>query len=209
MGLAPLERFMRDLRFALRAMLKNPVFAATAMITLGLGIGANTAIFSVMNAVLLRSLPVPEPQQLYYLTHQHQPLTVSTTGDSPIHIWDNVYEHLRQDRTVFSELIAYVPLAQGKTAVRFGDAPEEIEAEGEVTGKFFSALGVGMAAGQGFAPIDEEKHSLVAVFSYEYWTRRFSRNPDVIGRVLYVNGVPMTVIGVAGLRTSTVSNQAA
>jgi predicted permease len=83
--------------------------------------------------------------------------------------------------------------------VRFGDAPEEIEAD-EVSGNFFSALGVGMATGQGFAAIDEEKHSPVAVLSFEYWTRRFSRSPDVIGRTLYVNGVPMTVIGVAAPR---------
>lgn len=198
-GWAPLERLLRDLRFALRALLKSPVFAATAVITLALGIGATTAIFSVMNAVLLRSLPVREPQQLFYLTHQHEPPTVGTTGDSRYTFGINVFERLRQDRTVFSELIAYEPLAQHKTTVRFGDVPEEIEAD-EVSENFFSALGVDMAAGQGFGSIDEEKHSLVAVLSYEYWTRRFSRNPDVIGRTLYVNGVPMSVIGVAAPR---------
>jgi hypothetical protein len=138
-GWAPMERFLRDLRLAWRVLLKSPIFAATAIITLALGIGANTAIFSVMNAVLLRMLPVREPQQLYYLTHQHEPPTVSTTGDSRYTFGINVYERLRQDQTVFCELIAYEPLAQGKTAVRFGDAPEEIEAD-EVSGNFFSAV---------------------------------------------------------------------
>ncbi len=185
-----------ELRFAVRRLRRSPGFAATAVVTLALGIGANTAIFSVMNAVLLHMLPVREPQQLFYLTHQNEPPNVNTTGDTRYTYGINVYERMRQDRNVFSDLIAYVPLSLKKTAVRFGDAPEDVEAD-EVSGNFFSALGVGMAAGHAFVPADEEKHSPVTVLSYAYWTRRFQRDPKVVGQAIYVNGAPMTVIGVA------------
>ncbi len=185
-----------ELRFAVRRLRRSPGFAATAVVTLALGIGANTAIFSVMNAVLLQMLPVREPQRLFYLTHQNEPPNVNTTGDTRYTYGINVYERMRQDRNVFSDLIAYVPLSLKKTAVRFGDAPEDVEAD-EVSGNFFSALGVGMAAGHAFVPADEEKHSPVTVLSYAYWTRRFQRDPKVVGQAIYVNGAPMTVIGVA------------
>jgi predicted permease len=187
---------LADLRFAVRRLRQSPGFALTAIVTLALGIGANTAIFSVMNAVLLRTLPVRAPQQLFYLPHQNEPPNVNTTGDTRYSYGINVYERMRQDRSVFSDLIAYVPLSLRKTAVRFGDTPEEVEAD-EVSGDFFSALGVSMAAGHAFVPADEEKHSPVAVLSYGYWTRRFQRDPKVIGQAVYVNGAPMTVIGVA------------
>lgn len=195
-GWGPIERFLRDASLAWRVLLKSPIFAATAIITLALGIGANTAIFSVMNAVLLRTLPVRDPQQLFYLTHQHEPPNIATTGDTRYTYGINVYERLRKDRNVFSDLIAYAPLSLRKTVVRVDDATEEVAAD-EVSGSFFSALGVDMAAGQGFVADDERKHSPVAVLSYGYWTRRFNRDGRVVGTTLYVNGVPMTVIGVA------------
>jgi predicted permease len=184
-----------DLKYAWRQLRKSPGFAVTAVLTLALGIGANTAIFSVMNAVLLRMLPVRQPQQLFYLSHVSGP-DVGNTGDYPYTFGINVYNRMREDRSVFSDLIAYVPLSFNKVAARYGDAPEEIEAD-EVSGNFFSALGVEMAAGQAFAPADEDKHSPLAVISYGYWTRRFQRDPGVIGKAIYINGVPMTVVGVA------------
>ena len=190
---------LADVRYAVRQLRKSPGFAATAVLTLALGIGANTAIFSVMHAVLLRTLPVRDPQQLFYLTHQNGPDSVGSTGDYPYTYGINVYNRMREDRSVFSDVIAYVPLSFNKTAVRSGAAPEEIEAD-EVSGNFFSALGVGMAQGTGFASADEDKHAQVAVLSYGYWTRRFQRNPGVIGQAIYVNGVPMTVLGVAAPR---------
>jgi predicted permease len=186
-----------DLRYAWRQLRKSPGFAVTAVLTLALGIGANTAIFSTMNAVLLRTLPVRNPQQLFYLTHENMPNGVGDTGNSPWTYGINVYNRMKADRRVFSELIAYVPLAFDKTAVRFGNSPEEVEAD-EVSGNFLSALGVRMAVGRGFTEADEQNHTQTAVLSYGYWTRRFNRNPDVIGKPLYVNGVPMTIVGVAG-----------
>jgi len=191
------ESFVRDLRLAARQLRRAPGFMVTAVLTLALGIGANTAIFSTMNAVLLRTLPVRDPQQLFYLTHENMPNGVGNTGNPRYTYGINVYNRLRDDRSVFSQLIAYVPLAFDKTAVRFGNTPEEVEAD-EVSGNFFSGLGVRMAAGRGFTEADEQNHSQAAVLSYGYWTQRFNRNPNAVGETLYVNGVPMTIVGVAG-----------
>jgi predicted permease len=187
---------LADLRYALRQIRKSPGFAVTAVVTLALGIGANTAIFSVMHAVLDRLLPVREPQQLFYLAHESRPPHTGETGDDRYTYGINVYRRMREDRSVFSDVIAYVPLSGSKTAVRVSDTPEEIKAD-EVSGNFFSALGVDMAAGHAFASADEDLHSQVAVLSYGYWTRRFDRKQNVIGQAIFVNGVPMTVVGVA------------
>jgi len=187
--------FIQDFRYAVRQLRLSPGFAATIVLTLALGIGANTAVFSVMNAVLLRMLPVRNPEQLFYLTHEHMP-EVGSTGDSRYSSGINVYNRLRADKSVFSDVIAYVPLSFTKTAVRFADQPEEVEAD-EVSGNFFSALGVSMVAGNAFAPRDEDNHSPVAVISYGYWNRRFNRDPGVVGKTLYMNGVPLTILGVS------------
>jgi predicted permease len=194
-GMPFFESIARDLRLGLRQLRKTPGFTSIVILTLALGIGANTAIFSVMNAVLLRMLPVRDPGQLFYITHEHAP-DVGITGDSRFSSGINVYNRLREDRSVISDVIAYVPLAFTKTAVRIGDIPEEISAD-EVSGNFFSALGVSMAAGQPFTADDETKHSAVAVISYAYWTARFNRDPGAIGRNIFVRNVPFTVIAVA------------
>src|SRR5271170_5636192 len=193
----PMENLLQDARYALRQIRKSPGFAITVVAALALGIGANTAVFSVMNAVLLRMLPVHEPKQLFYLSHAGLPGSLSSSGDYNYTFGINVYQRLREDRAAFSDVIAYVPLSFTKTAVRFDETPEEIAAN-EVSGNFFSALGVPMAAGGAFAAADEDKHSQLAVISYGYWTRRFNRDPGVIGKPIFVNGVPFTIVGVAG-----------
>ena len=191
-----MQTMLKDLRYAVRQIRNSPGFAITVIGTLALGIGANTAVFSVMNAVLLRMLPVHEPKQLFYLTHVNMPPSVGNIADSRYVFGINVYRRLKEDHSAFSDVIAYAPLSEYKTAVRFADAPEEIDAN-EVSGNFFSALGVGMAAGQPFTATDEDRHSQTAVISYGYWTRRFSRDPNVIGKPIFVNGVPFTVTGVS------------
>jgi predicted permease len=198
-GFPALQQFGRDLRFASRQLRKAPGFAFTVILTLALGFGANTAIFSVMNAVLLRTLPVDDPGQLFYLTHENMPDKTGSTGDSRYSCGINIYNRLREDHSVASEIIAYIPLSITKTAVRFGDRPEEARAD-EVSGNFFSALGVPMAAGVPFAPPDEVNHSSVAVLSYGYWTGRFDRDPGVIGKTIFVRGTPFRIIGVAAPR---------
>ncbi len=194
-----MANLLQDIRYALRQFRKSPGFAITVIATLALGIGANTAVFSVMNAVLLRMLPVHEPERLVYLSHAGLPGSIGNSGNYPDTFGINVYQRLREDRSAFSDVIAYVPLSFTKTAVRFGDTPEEVAAD-EVSGNFFGALGVPMAIGQPFAAVDEDKHSQLAVISYGYWTRRFNRDPGVLGKPIFVNGVPFTITGVAAPR---------
>src|ERR1700691_3102802 len=100
---------LSDVKYAWRQLRKSPGFAITAVLTLALGIGANTAIFSVMHAVLLRTLPVRDPQQLFCLTHKSGP-DVGSTGDYLQTFGIDVYQRIREDRSVFSDLVAYVPL---------------------------------------------------------------------------------------------------
>jgi predicted permease len=199
-GLPFVETALRDLRYAARQLRRFPIFAATAILTLALGIGATTAIFTVMNAVLLRSLPVPNPQQLVYLhAPDDQPYGAHSTGDSETSFSLPVFNALRQDRRVFSQVIAFAPLSMGgKVAVRVGsDAPEQTAAE-MVSGNFFSGLGVTIARGRGFVPGDETSNAPVVVLSDAYWSRRFSRNPAALGQTVYVKGVPFTIVGIAG-----------
>jgi len=175
-----MQMFLPGMRHAFRQVRKSPGFAFTIVITLALGIGANSAIFSVMNAALLRMLFVRNPAQLFYLTHEHWPDNVGSTGNSEQAYGINVYHRLREatreNGSVFSDVIAYVPLSFSKTAVRFGDSPEEAEAD-EVSGNFFSALGVSTAAGRPFVSADEDRHSPVAVLSYGFWNRRSITTP--------------------------------
>ncbi|HXR40189.1 MAG TPA: ABC transporter permease [Terracidiphilus sp.] len=191
-----LDKLLRDLRFGLRSLGHSPGFAATAILTLALGIGANTAVFSVMNAVLLKSLPVTEPDRLVYLRTSNPPRGTGTIDTHETFSYP-VYDALRQQQRGLSPVMAYVPLSGSKVAVRYGAQPEEAEGD-MVSGTFFSGLGVNLPLGRGFSPEDESQHAPIAVISYNYWTRRFARDPEVLGKTLYVNGVPMTIVGVTG-----------
>jgi predicted permease len=188
--------FGRDLLFAARMLRKSPGFTLVAMLTLALGIGGNTAVFSVMNTVLLRYLPLPNPQQLLFLRLPNAgPDGVGSSGDDDRSFSYAVFEALRKEHAVFSDLMAYVPLAVDKVAVRIGKEPEEAEGD-MVSGNFFSGLGVSFTRGRGFTLKDETAHTSVAVLSDSYWTTRFGRSPSAIGQTIYVKGVPFTVIGV-------------
>jgi predicted permease len=190
-----LDNLIRDLRHSLRSLLKSPGFALTAILTLALGIGANTAVFSVMNAVLLRSLPVTDPTRLAYIRPSHAPHGTGTINSRETLSYA-VYETLRDQHPGMSNVIAYVPLSGNKVAVRYGSQPEEAEGD-MVSGTFFSGLGVMVPHGRGFTEQDEKDHAPIAVISYNYWTRRFARNPDVLGTTLYVNGIGLTIVGIA------------
>jgi predicted permease len=190
-----LDKFVRNLRFGMRSLLKSPGFALTAILTIALGVGANTAVFSVMNAVLLKSLPVADPQRLVYLRTSNPPRRTGTI-DSNDTFSNAVYDAMRKQTGTLAPLIAYVPLSGSKVAVRVGSQPEEAEGD-MVSGTFFSGLGVNLPLGRGFTEKDEIDHAPLAVISYNYWTRRFARNPNVLGQTLFVNGVPMTIVGVS------------
>ena len=190
-----LDKLVSDLRFGLRSLLKSPGFALTAILTVALGVGANTAVFSVMNAVLLKSLPVADPRSLVYLRTSDAPRGTGTVDSNETMSYP-VYDALRKQSGALSPLIAFVPLSNSKVAVRSGSQPEEAEGD-MVSGTFFSGLGVNLPLGRGFTEKDEGDHAPLAVISYNYWTRRFARNPGVLGQTLFVNSVPMTIVGVS------------
>ncbi|HEX3748219.1 MAG TPA: ABC transporter permease [Bryobacteraceae bacterium] len=187
---------MRDFRYALRQLFRTPGFTAVAILTLALGIGANAAIFSVMNALLLRYLPAQDPASLVYLHTTGNPNGSSQTGYGDTSLTMPIFEQLRKQKDVFSDIVAYVPLSIGKVAVRYGKEPQEAAAE-MVSGNFFTMLGVLPAAGRTFNVSDEAAQSSVAVLSYACWTRQFGRDRSVIGQPLYIKDVPFTIIGVA------------
>src|SRR6202451_547038 len=117
-----MQTMLKDIRYAPRQIRNSPGFAITVIATLALGIGANTAVFSVMNAVLLRMLPVRDPHRLYYLqiASGNQPPGASNTGNNDTSFSEPVFEALRQRHDVLDDLVAYVPLGIGKVAVRYG-----------------------------------------------------------------------------------------
>jgi predicted permease len=186
---------MNDLRYAFRQLRKTPGFTLVCVLTLALGVGANTAVFSVMNAVLLRTLPVSDPSRVVFLATSNPPRGTGTIDTHETFSYP-VYDALRREAKGLSAVIAFVPLSTSKVAVRYGTQPEEAEGD-MVSGRFFSGLRVKLARGHGFTPQDEATHAQVAVISYGYWTRRFAQDPDVLGKTLYVNGVPMTIVGVS------------
>lgn len=190
-----LDKCLRDLKHAFRSLLASPGFTVTVVVTLALGVGANTAVFSVMHAVLLRTLPVQDPNQLVYLWTTSPPHGTGTVNAHETFSYP-VYDALRNQKDGMEAVMAYVPLSGSKAGVRIGAQPEEAEGD-MVSGDFFSGLGVRLQRGRGFTADDEKDHAPVAVISNNYWTRRFSQNPDVLGTTLYVNGVGLTIVGVA------------
>src|SRR5215470_3497150 len=189
---------LNELRYGIRQLKKTPGFTIVCILTLALGIGANTAVFSVMNAVLLKSLPVADPERVVYLNTSGAPHHGNNTGDWNTSFSYPVYDTLRHQQSALKDVIAYVPISAGgsKVAVRFGPDPEEAEGD-MVSGNFFSGLGVRVTRGRGFTEQDEAENSPVAVISYNYWARRFSRSPDVLGKTLYVKSIPLTIVGIA------------
>ncbi|MGP8175773.1 MAG: ABC transporter permease [Terracidiphilus sp.] len=192
---------LQDLSYALRQLRKSPGFTLTVVLMLALGIGANTAVFSAMNAILIQLLPVSRPEGLSYVhmpPAQHQLPGTASTGGTDVVFSEAAFEALRQRGDVFDELIAYAPLSiNGSVAVRHGELPEVASGE-EVSGNFFSGLGARLERGRGFTRQDEKDHTQAVVLSYDYWTRSYARDPSVIGQTIYVKGVPLTVVGVTG-----------
>lgn len=189
-------RLTQGFRYTLRQLSKSPVFAAVCILTIALGIGANTAIFSVMNAVVLRTVPVPNPQQLVYFHLKNQPLSTSQTGFGDMSMSMPVFEAMRTRQDVFKDVIGFAPLAFEKVAVRIGAEPEEVLGE-MVSGNFFSGLEVQPVLGRAFTPEDESTHAPITVLSYSWWRRRFGSDKEILGKRLYVKGVPITIVGVA------------
>jgi len=181
-----LETLASDTRYALRTLLANPGFAATAVLSLALGIGANTAIFSILNAVMLRSLPVEDPQRLVQL-------------DSPQgggYFTNPIWEQVRDHQQAFSSALAF-----GTDRFDLADGGESHFAEGVwASGDFFRTLGVPAMLGRVFTT-DDDLHGgghagPVAVISYNFWKLHFGGQPDVLGKTVRLDRHPFTIVGV-------------
>jgi predicted permease len=189
----------QDLRYAVRQLRKSPGFAAVAVVTLALGIGANTAIFTVVNGLLLKMLPVRDPQQLVVVgdpTRAQQ----RSTGTPRTDVFSYpLYKELRDRNAVFSGLCAAATDHHIEVDAGQGQLPDEKITGRMVSGNYFTLLGLEPAAGRVISDGDDTTESAnpVVVLSYEYWQRKFALSSEIIGKDIRVNGYPFTVIGVA------------
>jgi len=207
-GLPFLDALAQDLRFAIRTLRKNPGFTAVAVLTLALGIGANTAIFTVINAVMLRPLPVHDPRHLYLLhwSAKVQPKThgYSSYGDCASADWHNLTNGCSLSRQfledvrkldVFSGLVEF---SGGGGWTLSGNGPASLVEGDFVSGDYFETLGVVPALGRLFTLKDDAPGApAVAVLQYGYWQRGFGSDPAVVGKTIHLNRQAFTIIGVA------------
>ena len=184
--------FWNDIRYALRGFRRSALFTAIAVVSLAFGIGANTAIFSLLDQILLRLLPVKDPQQLVLLTMRGQ-FYGSNWGENAISY--PMYKDFRDRNEVFSGMFCRFPI---ETSLGFGNRTERVAAE-LVSGNYFPVLGVQAAAGRLITPADDQVPGgdPFLVLSYSYWQTRFAADPSIIGKTLVVNGRNLTVVGVA------------
>lgn len=185
------ETFLMDLRYGMRSLLKKPGFTLTAVIALALGIGANTAIFSVINGVLLRSLPYANPERLVILAERHITSTESKNVVSPGNFRDWA------DRNSCFEQLAILSNAGGANVTGSGREPEEIGIQ-VVTPSFFSVLGVPPLLGRVFSPDEGTRgRNPVMILSHQFWQSRFGGDPEIVGKQpLTLNGTNYEIVGV-------------
>jgi predicted permease len=197
------ETAAQDLRFALRTLWKSPGFTAVAVLTLALGIGANTAIFSLFDGLLLQSLPVREPGRLVLFSDELSEGTY--TGNAPTGAWPwfsfEFYEFLRK-QTLPLESVCAFRMGQSAVSLRFASdqpgAQPKRASEHLVSGNYFETLGVEPALGRMLQASDDQRSAPpVAVISYLYWARNLSSDPAAIGKVAILNGTAFTIVGVA------------
>jgi predicted permease len=183
---------LQDLRYAARTFRKSPVFVIVAILSLAFGIGANTAIFTLVDQVLLRLLPVKDPQQLVLLWSRGSHMG-SNNGRHKLSY--PMYEDFRDHNQVFSGMMCFWDSSMSVSA---DGRTERVEGE-LVSGSYFQVLGVTPALGRVFTPEDDKSPDgePYAVISYRYWMSRFAGRPDVLGKKIIVNGYPLTIVGVS------------
>ena len=188
-----MARFLFDLRFALRSLRRSPLFTLVAVASLALGIGANTAIFTLIDQLMLRLLPVAQPDQLVMIwtTGPH-----SGSNRGPRAASYPMYQDFQQKAQAFSSVFCRFGTS---ASLSFSGQTERVDAE-LVSGNYFQTLGVRPAIGRVFSPEEDDRvykgHPSV-VLSHEYWVTRFASNPNVIGQKLLVDNYPMTIVGVS------------
>ena len=194
-----LDQFRQDVRLALREMRRAPAFALTATLTLALGIGATTAIFTLIHAVLLKSLPVARPEQLYGIGDtKHGSVYTGLEDNWGLFSFD-LYQYFR-DHTPGFEHLAAMQADPRRIGVRRAGSPDPAESYyGEyVTGNYFDVFGVTAFAGRMLTPADDRKTAApAAVMAYRVWQEKFALDRSVVGATVHVNGTPMTIVGVA------------
>jgi predicted permease len=190
---------MKDVRYALRQFAKAPIFTATAILTLALGIGATTAIFTLVHAVLLNSLPVAKPSELYRVGDQENCCVNSGLQDNWSLFSYDKYKTFRDNTPGFVELAAFQAGHDLIGVRRSGSSQAAQSMRSEfVSGNYFAMFGIGPYAGRVLMPDDDRKGaSPVAVISYRAWQQTFAGNPAVVGGNFTFNGQPFTVVGIA------------
>jgi predicted permease len=195
-GRAPFERLSQDLRYALRQLRRSSGFTLTAVLILALGIGAVTAVFSLIDAALLKMLPVENPEQLVQFK-SISPAFPVTDPDSPVTSAFSypAFSKMSQQAQVFAGVLAFRKLPSFDFEVDGHSGP----AEGQmVSGSYFSVLGVRAIRGRTILPLDEfvAGQNPVAVIGYDYWRSRFALDPNIVGKKVLLNNAPFTIVGV-------------
>lgn len=185
---AAIEALWQDLRYAARTLAKTPAFSMVAILSLALGIGVNAALFSLTDAMLLRALPVKNPQELVEFVRKSPGGSMMTNLPYP------VFDRFREDHSAVVDVFAF---CDSILAFRAGGMTEPAMAH-EVSGSFFSSLGVQPLMGRTIGPEDDRVGAAnhVAVLSYGLWSRRFGRDPAILGAGVHLAGEPVTVIGI-------------
>jgi predicted permease len=211
----------RDVRYAIRTLGRRPVFAVVAVLTLALGIGANTAVFGLINDYVFRTLPVREPGNLVtfrwtgvndvsslrasygYIAGTEGGRTSDTGGTSFPYA---MFEAFRGANRTLDDLAAFAPGSRGFNAIVEGRA--EFATGQYVSGNFYRALGVSAVVGRTILPEDDDRSAApIATISEGYWARRFSRDPSVVGRTIVINQVAFTIAGVTPARLGNLTNR--
>ncbi|MBO0726679.1 MAG: ABC transporter permease, partial [Blastocatellia bacterium] len=187
-GVRWLEELRQDLRYGTRILLKNPGFTLIAVLTLALGIGANTAIFSIVNGVLLRPLPYKDPGQLFMVFAPRR-------LDQEFQISSGGFTFLRNQNRIFEQVAAFLPMMDSSSIT--GDGDPEFLGCLAVSANLFTLLGVEAKYGRTFLPEEERPGSdRVVVISHSLWQRRFGADQKIIGRTISLNYESRTVVGV-------------
>jgi predicted permease len=210
-----MESLLQDVRFGLRQVRRNPGFTAVAVLTLALGIGANTAIFSLLDAVMLRSQPVREPSHLVVLrwTAHKEPRRNGTSsfgdcgneesGENPsgCSFPYPVFERIRSAKEAFPGVTAFAGPAE---LILTGQGAPRLAAGEVISGDYFSTLGVNSVVGRTLGPEDDSvSASPAAVLSFAFWQSAFSGDRSVVGRTISLNGAPFTIVGIAEPKFTT------
>src|SRR5262249_38859088 len=187
-----METLWQDLRYGMRTLRRNPGFTLIALLSLGLGIGANTAIFSLIDVMMLKSMPVQRPEQLALFTVYQLDRDPSLSFSFPL------VERFQANKEAFTGVMASAGGGRMHMTVSGSGDQSELVRPDRVTGNFFDVLGINPVLGRVFTEDDDRKYDAhaVAVISYNFWKRRFALDPGIVGRQITLNDFPFMIIGV-------------